>query len=120
MAKSRGVTFFVSPLGNDRWSGRLADPVQDDDDGPFATLARARDAIRELGGNVRRRPIRVQVRGGVYPLVEPLVLEPEDSGFALPVVWPRRRRHADTIGSRTTTSTAAGSCSGTAAALAWG
>ena len=80
MARSRAVTFYVSPLGNDRWSGRLADPVQERSDGLFATLARARDAIRGLSGNVRRRPIRVHVRGGVYPLAEPLVLGPEDSG----------------------------------------
>jgi hypothetical protein len=39
------VDFFVSPQGNDMWSGKLADPGESD--GPFATLPRARDAIRE-------------------------------------------------------------------------
>ena len=38
--------FFVSPQGNDRWSGRLADPGEND--GPFATVARAQQAVRAL------------------------------------------------------------------------
>ena len=28
--------FFVSPGGNDRWSGKLAEPNADSTDGPFA------------------------------------------------------------------------------------
>ena len=36
--------FFVSPQGNDDWSGRLAEPNKDD--GPFATVARAQQAVR--------------------------------------------------------------------------
>ena len=39
-ADAAQADFFVSPKGNDRWSGRLADP--DENDGPFATVARAR------------------------------------------------------------------------------
>ena len=38
--------FFVSPRGKDTWSGKLADPGKDD--GPFATVARAREAVRAL------------------------------------------------------------------------
>ena len=40
------VDFFVSSRGKDTWSGKLADPGEND--GPFATLARARDAVRAL------------------------------------------------------------------------
>ena len=40
--------FYVSPSGSDAWSGTLADPSKQRNDGPFATLQRARDAIREL------------------------------------------------------------------------
>lgn len=36
--------FFVSPQDQDRWSGRLANPAGGD--GPFATVSRARDAVR--------------------------------------------------------------------------
>ena len=42
----KSLTFFVSPRDNDAWSGRLAAPSAKD--GPFATLARARDAVRAL------------------------------------------------------------------------
>jgi parallel beta-helix repeat protein len=69
-------TLYVSPRGDDRWSGSLPDPAGKD--GPFATLARARDEAR------RRRegaePIAVQVRGGKYFLSAPLVLDARDSG----------------------------------------
>ena len=38
--------FYVSSDGNDAWSGTLREPATED--GPFATLTRARDAVREL------------------------------------------------------------------------
>ena len=92
MAKFRTVIFYVSPLGNDRWTGALADPAVDRNDGPFATPGRARDAIRNLSRNARCNPIRVSVRGGVYPLAEPLALRPEDSGTkACPVTYAAYR-----------------------------
>lgn len=79
---AQGVTFYVSTAGNDQWSGTLADPKGDRSDGPFATLTRARDAIRQLktrpGGLTE--PVRVQLRGGAYYLAEPFTLRPEDSG----------------------------------------
>ena len=74
--------------GNDAWSGRHPQPVADGTDGPFATLARARDAVRELVARIRSRDaapegeIRVEVRGGRYYLPEPLALGPTDSGSA--------------------------------------
>ena len=43
--------YHVSPRGNDAWSGRLSDPNATD--GPFATLERARDAIRALRTDAR-------------------------------------------------------------------
>jgi len=42
------TTFFVSIVGNDTWSGMLAEPNAIKTDGPFATLSRARDAIHNL------------------------------------------------------------------------
>jgi len=79
------ATFYVAPDGNDVWSGKVAAPNADKTDGPFATLARARDAVRELkrrqGGTITE-PASVILRGGTYFLGEPLVLSPEDSGTA--------------------------------------
>ncbi len=73
--------FFVANNGNDSWSGTLPTPNTTKTDGPFATLQRARDAVRELkAAQGLKRTVKVLVRGGTYYLTEPLVLEPRDSG----------------------------------------
>ncbi|MBM4045262.1 MAG: right-handed parallel beta-helix repeat-containing protein, partial [Planctomycetes bacterium] len=74
--------YLVAVDGRDSWSGTLPAPNDGKTDGPFATLERARDAVRELkrtaGG--LREPVTVRVRGGRYPLARPLTFTPEDSG----------------------------------------
>ena len=40
---------FVSPLGDDRWSGRIAAPNRQRTDGPLRTLEAARDALADDG-----------------------------------------------------------------------
>src|SRR4029077_13569108 len=40
--------FFVSAFGNDAWSGTLPDPNTSQTDGPFASIARAQNAVRVL------------------------------------------------------------------------
>ena len=40
--------FYVAADGNDGWSGTLPAANSKSSDGPFATLARARDAVRQL------------------------------------------------------------------------
>ena len=75
--------FYVAPNGRDQWSGTVADPTPAGADGPFATLARARDAVRQLKAKSGGRlpgPVNVFVRGGKYFLPETLVLGPEESG----------------------------------------
>ena len=42
------VTLHVALNGNDAWSGKLPRPNADGSDGPLATLAGARDAVRRL------------------------------------------------------------------------
>ncbi len=57
---------------------------------PFATLARARDAVRQLkkAEPQRATPIMVKICAGTYFLKEPLVFTPEDSGSSnAPVVY---------------------------------
>ncbi|MBM4086732.1 MAG: hypothetical protein FJ272_18250, partial [Planctomycetes bacterium] len=74
--------YLVAVDGRDSWSGTLPAPNDGKTDGPFATLERARDAVRELkrtaGG--LREPVTVRVRGGRYQLARPLTFTPEDSG----------------------------------------
>ena len=71
-------TIYVSPLGNDQWSGLLTHPAADLQDGPFATPERALQALREA----RRagKPAEARLRGGLYYLSQPLVFGPELSG----------------------------------------
>ena len=40
--------FYISPSGNDSWSGKLAEPNPTKTDGPFATIGKAQNAVREL------------------------------------------------------------------------
>ena len=72
--------FYVATNGNDGWSGTLAAPNAARTDGPFATVHRAQQAARGIGGGQREGPVTVQVRGGMYFLDAPLVFTPEDSG----------------------------------------
>jgi len=82
-------TFFVATDGDDRWSGKLAEPNSKGTDGPFATLGRARDAVRELKArDALMNPVSILARGGKYFLTETLVLGAEDSGSrACPITY---------------------------------
>lgn len=81
------ATFYVATDGNDNWSGALPAPNEQGDDGPFATLTRARDAVREMKAAAPlTEPVTVQVRGGVYYLDETLSFGPDDSGAQAAVI----------------------------------
>ncbi|MDD4016636.1 MAG: right-handed parallel beta-helix repeat-containing protein [Kiritimatiellae bacterium] len=68
------AAFFVAPGGDDGNAGTL--------EKPFATLEKARDAVRALkrGGGLPDGGATVWLRGGEYPRTGPLTLTPEDSG----------------------------------------
>jgi len=70
---SKASTFYVAPDGADANAGTRAMP--------FATLERARDAIRELKKQrgLPKGGARVYVRGGEYLLARTFELGPEDS-----------------------------------------
>src|SRR5260221_4087009 len=76
------ATCFVATNGNDSWSGKLAAPNSQKTDGPFKTLKRARDAVREIKrrNNGLKEPVTILVRGGKYFLDDTLVLKEADSG----------------------------------------
>ena len=68
------ATLFVSTDGDDGWSGKLEAPNAEKSDGSFATIARARDAIRAMkadGG--LSGPVNVMVRGGTYFLDDAVI-----------------------------------------------
>ncbi len=77
------VTLHVSPDGRDHWSGKLETPNSSRTDGPLASLAGARDAVRELRSSQNPpRPLRVLFQNGTYPLHQPVEFLPRDSGTA--------------------------------------
>jgi hypothetical protein len=79
------TTIYVSPNGNDKWSGRIAEPNARKTDGPLASLVAARDALRKLKGN---SPTTVIVAAGRYEMTETLVLTSQDSGTGkCPIVY---------------------------------
>ncbi|HEY5912131.1 MAG TPA: hypothetical protein VJA21_16125, partial [Verrucomicrobiae bacterium] len=55
LASPRADVFYVATDGNDAWSGKLAAPNHAQTDGPFASLAAARDFFRAHPAN-RSRP----------------------------------------------------------------
>ncbi len=66
---AQAATIYVSPGGNDAWTGLGADV-------PVATLERARDLLRQT----KDPSSRVIVADGRYTLRQPFVLTPADSG----------------------------------------
>ena len=76
------MTLYVSVQGNDSWSGRAPDPNAHKTDGPFHTLERARDEVRELkqSGGLPAGGIIIEVRGGNYELGQAFGLTSKDSG----------------------------------------
>ena len=82
------ATFYVATDGSDAWSGKLAAANAQRTDGPFATLEKARDALRAIDRKGRTTPLVVMVRGGKYFLDDTLVIGPKDAGTAeAPVVY---------------------------------
>jgi hypothetical protein len=72
---ARAAEFQVAPNGHDTNLGTAAKP--------FATLERARDAIRELKqAGPLKKPVTVRLQGGTYPLSQEVWFGPVDSGTA--------------------------------------
>ncbi len=72
--------FYVSPTGNDGWSGTAAtaDPARKQ--GPFRSLHRATEAVRELRSTGFKGRVTVVIAPGVYVLSEPWRIDPGVSG----------------------------------------
>jgi hypothetical protein len=76
------LTFYVSPSGNDDWSGKLPEPNRAKKDGPFLTPARALEAVREARASGSTGMVTVLLREGTYALTEPLSITPAHGGTA--------------------------------------
>lgn len=85
----RNADFYVSTAGNDFWSGKLAQPNAEKTDGPFATIIKARDAVRDarISGTLSGL-VTVWIRGGRYPITNSLCFGPDDSAPVSYVAYP--------------------------------
>lgn len=70
--EATNADFVVAPDGSDANAGTPAKP--------FATIAKARDAVRALVAAGLKKDVTVLIRGGTYELAAPLAFGPEDSG----------------------------------------
>lgn len=82
------TSLYVSPIGNDAWSGTLPAANAAGTDGPFQTVSRARDEIRQRKAKGPAQATTVYLRDGRYELAQTLSFTPADSGTAdAPVVY---------------------------------
>ncbi len=82
-APARATTLYVSPVGNDHWTGSSPNPQARNSAGPLASLAGARDAIRVLKQLHKLSGKTVVVFAtGTYPISSPVIFSPSDSGTA--------------------------------------
>ena len=84
------LILFVSPEGNDAWSGDLEAPDPEGKDGPLATFqacqAKVREHLRTRATD--RRGVTVFIREGVYRFTSPLRFTAQDGGESdAPLVW---------------------------------
>ncbi len=77
---AEALDWYISPKGNDAWSGTRPAPNGAKTDGPLATLAVARDATRKQPPGTPRRII---VKAGEYFLDQPITLGAPDSGLTI-------------------------------------
>ncbi len=80
------ANFVVSTTGNDANAGS--------ESAPFATLERARDAVRQLkeAGPLPSGGVTIEIRAGRYELLRPIEFAEKDSGTAdSPITYQARR-----------------------------
>lgn len=98
--ENKTADFYVSTKGNDNWSGKLAETNAEKTDGPFATIERARIAVRELKQKIYKEKlppiekrfigsphkfgsgndILVLLREGIYSIDSSITFSEEDGG----------------------------------------
>lgn len=86
---STALEIFVSPKGNDTWSGLLAEPRTND--GPIQTLGRAQSLLRELkqNGSLPSEKIFVNLREGDYRIQQTWSFTADYSGLTAdtPIIY---------------------------------
>lgn len=85
--------YFVSPAGNDAWSGTVAEANSAKTDGPFKTIEQARNTVRELKKKgLYRESIVIDIAPGVYELSDTITFTADDSGLPnAPVIYTAKK-----------------------------
>jgi parallel beta-helix repeat protein len=73
------LEIFISPAGNDTWSGRSLDHVAGAD-GPLRSLQAALKRVRELRAHPTDSSICISLRAGTYPLTRTLEIGVAETG----------------------------------------
>ena len=94
--------FYISPEGNDAWTGTLSEPNRTGTDGPFASLERARKAASALrqaqSQHEREHAITVMFREGTYILSSTVEFSRADSGSpGAPIIYENYPREVAVI-----------------------
>lgn len=73
------LIYYLSYDGDNNWSGKIDTPNSNRTDGPFKNIEKVREIIRELNfeGSLAK-PVTVYMRGGDYPITEPIVFDERD------------------------------------------
>ena len=73
------IEFYVSPAGNDDWTGKRPEPTEDGT-GPFRTVDRAQAAVRETITDGMAEDVVVNLASGNYYRDAPLQFDTRDAG----------------------------------------
>ncbi|MBD3320669.1 MAG: hypothetical protein GF350_06200, partial [Chitinivibrionales bacterium] len=74
------TTLYISPAGNDAWSGRLPQSDAAATDGPFRSIRAAIDTARKTK-RTKNSLFKIVLRGGRYSITQPVTLTHRDSGI---------------------------------------
>ncbi|MFA6423607.1 MAG: right-handed parallel beta-helix repeat-containing protein [Patescibacteria group bacterium] len=78
---NQSINIYVSTTGNNNWSGDYALVNIDKTDGSLATIAAARDKIRQIKSSGQfTKPINVYIKNGEYAIDQTLKFDADDSG----------------------------------------
>ncbi|MCA1903107.1 MAG: right-handed parallel beta-helix repeat-containing protein [Candidatus Hydrogenedens sp.] len=81
VASENEICLFVSPQGNDAWSGSIPEVNESKTDGPLGSIQAVLDKVKRIRNSENGdKVIHVFLRGGSYLLNEPIQITPEHSG----------------------------------------
>jgi len=94
IATGKTLQFHVSEKGNDSWPGASAKP--------FASLERARDAVRDLkraSGGESKHPVEI-ITHGELTMLQPLTLDKSDSGTKKYTITYKGAKNSKLVGGK--------------------